>query len=178
MVTHGVQNGDSCGWTTTRGLPMIDPIRAAAPCRTRGWQEATRHMVRVLVIGDHDVATAPVRQALAEVPGVEVVVRPLRARNPSVDTIVIDQTLGTRPAAEGLRALATLHPAATLLVIELLGGEDYRWVHLQPQGADFRVYDAGTGPLARVLATSLAPVSVGPGPARHAMLPAMPCSTA
>ena len=135
-------------------------------------------MVRVMVMGDHDLAMAPVRHALAGVAGVEMVGCPAPTRTPAVDTIVIDQSMGPKRATEGMRALADQYPGASLLVIELQGGDEYRWVHIQPHGAVFRVYDAGTGPLSGILATSLATARPGHDAARHATAPAIPCSTA
>jgi hypothetical protein len=142
-------------------------------------------MVRVQVVGDREVAMAPVRRALARVPGVELLegdpgVRPAT----DVDTVVIDRTLGTETTALGVLALAGEYPGASLLVLALHRGREYRWVHVRPHGTGFRVYDAGTAPLAAILAGSLAEsggdAASGRDPqrARHATVPAIPCSTA
>lgn len=135
-------------------------------------------MVRVQVIGDRVVATEPLRMALARVRGVELVASPASPRTTVVDTVVIDQSLGTVSAPEGLRALAAQYPGASLLVLALLAGDEYRWVHVEPLETTFRVVDAGTGPLSSILRSSLGRTQRRHQVPRHATVPAIPCSTA
>jgi len=135
-------------------------------------------MVRVQVIGDRVVATEPLRRALAGVRGVELAAPPASGRPTVVDTVVIDQSLGTANAPEGLRALAAVYPGASLLVLALHEGDEYRWVHVEPLEVAFRVVDAGTGPLSAILTSSLGATRHGHLVPRHATVPAIPCSTA
>jgi hypothetical protein len=162
---------------------MIVVSRGVRMHGAEGRREVPASMVRVQVIGDRDVATAPVRRALARVPGVEILDHPGSPRATDVDTVVIDRSLGPETTPEGVLALAAVYPGASLLVLALHRGSEYRWVHVRPHGTAFRVYDAGTGPLSAILAGSLgAPDDAAPGrvprDAHQATLPAIPCSTA
>ena len=178
MVIHGSQDGETSEWTGTCGAPTLPGPGAAGSPRICDPDEVTEGMLRVLVIGDHDVATAPVRHALARVTGVEVVSRPVPRSEPAVDAVVIEDSLGSMQDAEGLQALATLCPGASLVVVSLDHDSEYRWLHVQPHGTGFRVYDAGIGPLPVILAESLGRARTGNAVGAHATVPAIPCSTA
>ena len=135
-------------------------------------------MVRVQVVGDSVLATEPLRRALARVRGVQLVAPSASARPTVVDTVVIDQSLGTANAPDGLREFAAMYPGASILVLALLAGDEYRWVHVEPLETAFHVVDAGTGQLTALLASSLGARRRGHQAWRHATVPAIPCSTA
>jgi hypothetical protein len=136
-------------------------------------------MVRVLVVGEHAVALAPVRAALAVLPGVEPVsARPGSETGP-IDAVVMDQSLGAAPPG-GLDALAAAHPDASLVVVALQHGDRYRWLRVLPNGTSYTVCGAGTDTLRVILRDLLRELGTrdGHGGPAHAMLPTMPRSIA
>jgi hypothetical protein len=178
MVMRCSQDGETSAWTGRGAEPILLVPGAGGSPRIHEPDEVAQGMVRVLVIGDHDVTTAPVRHALARVTGVEVLDRPVPRSEPEVDAVVIEGSLGSMRVAEGLQALVTLCPGASLVVVSLDQGDEYRWVHVQPHGAGFRVYDAGIGLLPAILVESLGRADTGNAVKRHATVPAIPCSMA
>jgi len=113
-------------------------------------------MMRVLVVGDHDVAVTPLRRALGAVAGVQLIAQDALADPSAVDAVVVEQSLDEPGGGSPLATLAGRFPNASLLFVALHRGDRYRWVHVRPLGAGFHVQDAGTDRLAAILAGSFA----------------------
>jgi DNA-binding NarL/FixJ family response regulator len=135
-------------------------------------------MVRVLVVGDHAVALAPLRAALAALPGVEPVIARAGGMTGVIDAVVLDQSLGDAPENGGLDELAAAHPDACLVVVALQHADRYRWLRVLPRGAGFAVRGAGTDTLRVIIRDLLRDLGPGERDRVHATLPTMPRSIA
>jgi hypothetical protein len=139
-------------------------------------------MVRVLLIGEHAAALAPVRAALGRMPLVDVIgggaIVGANRTHEAVDLVMLEQTLGTPRTAERLVELVGARPGTALVSIALCEGADYRWLRVRRAVGGFLVEGAGTGRLEEVLHASLEPALLQDAAGHQPASPAMPCSTA
>jgi hypothetical protein len=182
MVMRGRRDGDTLGWTRGPRPPTIAGSGANRRLHvTTGWK-VDETVVRVLLIGEHAAALAPVRAALGRMPRVQVVpgADPANRAGPAVrvDLVMLEQTLGTARTAERLVDLVGAQPGTALVSIALREGTDYRWLRVRRATGGFLVEGAGTGHLEDVLRDSLETPQVHPAALHQPASPAMPCSTA
>lgn len=126
--------------------------------------------LRVVLVGDHEVALSGTTHTLARVLGVTVVERAQAGHAPAprypgdVDVVVLEQSLGGRFAADRLAELAAACPGAGILSVVLRAGDEYAWVQVRPTGPLFAVEATGVGTLDSILRQAAAPSDPGRSP--------------
>jgi hypothetical protein len=113
--------------------------------------------LRVVLVGDHEVALAGTGHALTRIDGVEVVEHAMAGHAPAprhpgdVDVVVLERSLGGSFPEDRLSELAAACPGARILSVVLRAANEYAWVRVRPTGPLFAVEATGEGPLDGVL---------------------------
>ncbi len=177
MVKRDSSNSETWVWTGSAAIAILEVSGVAGVACATARQEVDDRMIRVLVMGEHAVATMPVHAALAGRADVETVSSVVGPSARGVDAVVMDESFDAASVAERLDVLSALHPDARLVVVALQRADRYRWVRVLPNAARFAVRGAGNDTLDDIVEALLDDLRADDLEA-HDALPTMPRSIA